>query len=701
MSLLTNRISLSDSPHRRGFFIALFILHTLISLGFATESAPASFAIVSTRDQLGQPVPYVSLILQPENIWLMSDEQGRFILDRALFSNDSLQIMRIGFVNEHLALSDVLSSGIIQLTPGLIQGQAVLVTTFLSPEHHVSPLIQFAKSEAQGLMDHAQIIHRIPGVSIRSYGGPAGISTMSMDGGPSSHTKVLVDEIDITSSQNGEADLSQIPLPFIESMSYTPYDITSNFHGNIDGEIKLASGNQQSHMAFSTGSFGHRAYDLTLALPIRGFHSSIQLGQRHETADYQYDLYNRQGYRDNNQMDQQFVAIRSSKMLGANTFLKFTGLESHQSRGAAGLIWSPDTLSHRNDMLRIMGSTLGRIRPTGKTVVQVATRQSREHYQNPSILLDSRHELQSLVMGIKDERRIHPSLQLFSNFKWSRDMIRSSDASQHVRESWDASFTVDLELVKSLALIPSFKSQHSNDLYHESFSDLQIILRLPRSIVKNISASQGHVFNYPSFNDLFWEPGGNPDLEPERTLVQTIQSKVDLSRLGQIMLQWQKKDSDNLIQWMPVHSYWQPNNVLSATRESQKMAWHLPIPQIDMVLDAHISRISTLDHQLQKPLRYAPTRISASTLSWTPGSAEFHVNYHFVSERISMYSWPEDVLVKSNEIWSASAGYTWTQNHSTYTLVLSGDNLLNTNYESIRGYPEPGRSYRISANYAF
>jgi outer membrane cobalamin receptor len=61
-----------------------------------------------------------------------------------------------------------------------------------------------------------------------------------------------------------------------------------------------------------------------------------------------------------------------------------------------------------------------------------------------------------------------------------------------------------------------------------------------------------------------------------------------------------------------------------------------------------------------------------------------------------MYDYPTDTLLKASELWYASLSHTWEVNTHTLTLVLAVDNLTDLAYETIRGYPEPGRSFRLS-----
>ena len=61
-------------------------------------------------------------------------------------------------------------------------------------------------------------LQRIPGSFIKSYGGMAGIVNLSMDGGQPVHTKIILDGIDLTNPQNGQTDLSNIPVEIMQQL---------------------------------------------------------------------------------------------------------------------------------------------------------------------------------------------------------------------------------------------------------------------------------------------------------------------------------------------------------------------------------------------------------------------------------------------------------------------------------------------------
>ncbi len=700
---LSNRTHPTDSPNmRRGFFIALtFALLTLSNGLAAASNRPKCMSIQGyTLDTKGQTIPYVSLVFKNSGEWILSDENGHFSYQVVALKKDSILVQRIGYQRLVLSSEELINKPSIQLTSELINLNSIEIEARPADQISMQNMGDFSKSKGMGTVDHSRMLKRIPGLSIKSYGGPAGISTLSLDGGPSSHTRVTVNGIDITSAQNGEADLSQLPLPYIQHMEYVPYDISGSGSGGIDGMVQLESGDLPSQINLSSGSFGHQAYDIYLNHNYGGLWGSVHIGQRHEEGNYPVS-WNEDSYtRTNNSLDQDFVAFKLRKLFTSTLYWQASFLQSDQSRGVAGLVWSPDTLSNRWDQLQLLGSTLGWLRPTSNTHLHLALRRSREKYENPLLRINSDHFVQSKQIKLQNEWNWNKHITLNSEMSLHEDEIQSSDANTHMRNTLIAVVTPSLRVLDFITLVPSIKLHTSPDLYERILQDYQAQLDLNLGPLEQIAASHGEVYKYPSFNDLFWEPGGNIGLEAEETDVTTIQADFDLNNAGQLLIQWQKKESNNLIQWMPVHSYWQPNNVQSATRESRKAIWQVEFPSLSLKSHAHLSLIYTRDHTRDTRLRYAPSRTTNAGITWSPHVYEFNLTYNYISDRISMYSYPENITIDASELWSVSAARSWLTHHGNLTTVISVENLTDLEHETIRGYPEPGRSFRLSLNYS-
>ncbi|MCF0160074.1 MAG: TonB-dependent receptor, partial [Bacteroidaceae bacterium] len=84
-----------------------------------------------------------------------------------------------------------------------------------------SPLQELTQADLriQGVTDIADALHRLPGVTLRDYGGAGGMKTVSVRGFGAQHTAVIYDGIALSDCQSGQIDLARYSLDNVESVS--------------------------------------------------------------------------------------------------------------------------------------------------------------------------------------------------------------------------------------------------------------------------------------------------------------------------------------------------------------------------------------------------------------------------------------------------------------------------------------------------
>lgn len=81
---------------------------------------------------------------------------------------------------------------------------------------HVLTQEQFTRL---GVTDIADALHRLPGITLRDYGGAGGLKTVSVRGFGAQHTGVSYDGILLSDCQGGEIDVSRYSLDNVEDLS--------------------------------------------------------------------------------------------------------------------------------------------------------------------------------------------------------------------------------------------------------------------------------------------------------------------------------------------------------------------------------------------------------------------------------------------------------------------------------------------------
>ncbi|MCX6180515.1 MAG: TonB-dependent receptor [Bacteroidetes bacterium] len=87
-------------------------------------------------------------------------------------------------------------------------------------------------------------------------------------------------------------------------------------------------------------------------------------------------------------------------------------------------------------------------------------------------------------------------------------------------------------------------------------------------ITKWLSAksSFSKVYRVPTLNDLYWNPGGNPDLMPESGFSGDAGLILKLEKKDKVCFRFEpsifNRNIDNWIIWLPGQTYWSPQNVM-------------------------------------------------------------------------------------------------------------------------------------------
>lgn len=89
---------------------------------------------------------------------------------------------------------------------------------------HVLDSSALARQSIAGLSD---ALRRLPGVSLRDYGGAGGLTTVSVRGMGAAHTQVLTDGLPAADARNGSLDLSRYSLNTLSALTLTASDQTS------------------------------------------------------------------------------------------------------------------------------------------------------------------------------------------------------------------------------------------------------------------------------------------------------------------------------------------------------------------------------------------------------------------------------------------------------------------------------------------
>ena len=219
-------------------------------------------------------------------------------------------------------------------------------------------------------------------------------------------------------------------------------------------------------------------------------------------------------------------------------------------------------------------------------------------------------------------------------------------------------------------------------------------------------------YHLPTLNDLYWQPGGNPELLPEEgfTVEGGVAYQQEFSgHLLNTELSLYRSQIDNWIIWIPSYrGFWEPRNIRSVLSKGLEYNIQLQgyISEFSYRVSATYSYTSAVnqgdpliwsDESYGKQLVYIPLHSGNMMMHLGWGNLFFTYQYNAYSERYTTSS--NDVSRRDrlypyfmNDI---SAGSTFRLKRMDLSLELKVYNLLNEPYHTILYRPMPGRNYQL------
>lgn len=231
-------------------------------------------------------------------------------------------------------------------------------------------------------------------------------------------------------------------------------------------------------------------------------------------------------------------------------------------------------------------------------------------------------------------------------------------------------------------------------------------LMLKGSITRN--------FRTPSLNDLFFMPGGNPDLKDEKGFSYDAGFSFNIPINDNLNLSgsatWFDSHIENWILWLPTpKGYFSPRNVKSVHSYGIESKADLFFrPKADWLIDLSGSLswtpsvncgspYSDADLSVGKQLPYTP-RVSASVigrLGWKTWGFTYKWNYY--SERFTMSSNSQTLTghLPPYFMSNISLEKKFTLKPLDLQIKIAVNNLFNEDYLSVLSHPMPGTNYEI------
>lgn len=246
--------------------------------------------------------------------------------------------------------------------------------------------------------------------------------------------------------------------------------------------------------------------------------------------------------------------------------------------------------------------------------------------------------------------------------------------------------------------------ENNNNFFAPTLSLGFIIPKIEQFYLKT---SFGINYNYPTFNDLYWNPGGNPDLIPEKAKMSEIGLEYQPKNIKNIgaEITYFYSIVDNWILWQPTATaIWSPTNLKKV--ENKGIEARLSVQQ--KISDIHIKFSSkyaytqstnielhgTDNASIKKQLIYVPKH-QFNTDVWVRYK-NTSLSYYYRYTGIRYISTDNNWLLPSNYISDVAIQQQVQVKKHRATLQFKINNIFNQSYQSIAWRPMPQRNYLLT-----
>jgi len=217
-----------------------------------------------------------------------------------------------------------------------------------------------------------------------------------------------------------------------------------------------------------------------------------------------------------------------------------------------------------------------------------------------------------------------------------------------------------------------------------------------------VAGAHSHLERLPSFNDLYWVPGGNPDLIPEASnnfdiKVKWLFNKGFFYSICEINPFYYF--TNNLIQWKPSENQaiWTPININKAIQNGIQANWKL-----DFTFNNFILRFTSNflvqyaeDRETHKELIYVPNYIFNELINLSiKNHWKINYEYSYNSKRFSTFD--NDRYLPWYAVQNLGLSYEHNIKKVSMHYSIWVKNLTNANYCTVAWYPMPRRYYIFS-----
>ncbi|MBL0309461.1 MAG: TonB-dependent receptor plug domain-containing protein [Bacteroidetes bacterium] len=414
----------------------------------------------------------------------------------------------------------------------------------------------------------ADALNEYSSVYVKKYGAGQ-LASLSVRGTSATQTEILWNGVKLNSPALGQVDLSLFQIGMQDDLQL----IRTGYHGTIGGTL-LMDNQLKMDSGFSiSGNFRVASFSTFEVMADAQYAKGIVSGStRFNFVNATNNFSYRNIFEENHPRTKQTNASVSQL-----SFLQQFGFRLNENNSLNLYCWLTDAFreispimskplsneSQKDGSLRLMADWKGRYKNLNLKLSSALLKDDME-YISPNAFLDETSHMTAIRSNFS-ARYIFP-FQLILNSELNYDYEAANVLAYRGKK--DRSI-VGLKVYADYYFLKQFRIHGGfrEDFVGQRFSTFAPELAFSYSkdfkqkhgITAGLIASRN--FRFPTLNDLYWIPGGNPELKQEKSWNGEIQLKYRYGKVADVAVSNFYIYVNDWIQWTPNGSFWSPENL--------------------------------------------------------------------------------------------------------------------------------------------
>ncbi|MDO7137647.1 TonB-dependent receptor plug domain-containing protein [Algibacter lectus] len=538
--------------------------------------------------------------------------------------------------------------------------------------------------------------------------GAGMVSSPSFRGTTASQTAVIWNGININSQLNGQTDFNTV-----NTSNYSSIDIRSGGgsvqygSGSIGGSIHLNndlkfSNHAETRIKTGYGSFNSKNLGINSSFGSEAWTANIGVDYVDSDNDYKYlgtDSVNENGEFHNLNMNVNLGVFISDKDI-----LKLYHQSYFGERNFSGTLVGPSRSKYEDENFRSM---LEWSRIIGKFSSRLKVAHLHEmfkYFENKDKDNYSLGKVNTLLINHSFNVSFNEKLQFKTILEYSNSKGNGDSFKEPVRNVFSTTALLNHKPNNSISYGVNLRQDFTTGGERPFVFSVDAGFDLFEHYQIQINGSKN--YRIPTFNDLYWQPGGNLDLVPESSYQIDLGQNFNYPNFN-VKLNGYYINTEDMIQWQPNSTgLWSPINIgeVASYGAEVEVKSHYNINEHQFNVSGHYSYTVSEDLETNKQLIYVPFHKGNLALAYNYKAVTVFYQHMFNGDVFTTADNLEGRFTSLNGYDMGNMGCNYTFFKNTKNELKAGitlKNIFNEVYENVAFRPMPNRNFNIQINYKF